>query len=153
MCCQAGAILHILWNAKHFPMFVENNYLIWLEYTDFHIFINPFTAIIEYWQMCVRYIADKSAPSPHHDEVTTDSILLNMKNDMFLLVSNIILSKMLTLLYPVQPESLAVIYLNMYVVIRCYIGKWIDVPKLYKFTCCSVGRHTCKTIRFHSECL
>ena len=37
-------------------MLIENIYLIWFEDTDCHISITPFTASLEYWQMCVGYI-------------------------------------------------------------------------------------------------
>ena len=47
MCWKAATVLHILCNETHFSMLVENNYLAWFEYTDFHILINPFTANIE----------------------------------------------------------------------------------------------------------
>ena len=104
MGCQAGTVLRILWNTKHFPMLVENTYIIWFEYTEFHIFINPFTAIIGNWQMCVRYISEKSASSPHRDEMTTDLTLFNMKNDTFLLLSSTVLAKM-TGEFPAQRAS------------------------------------------------
>ena len=54
---------------------------------------------------CVGYIFARGAMSPQCDEVTMDSVLLNMKNDVFVLISNIILQKVLTLLYPVQPVA------------------------------------------------
>ena len=38
----------------------------------------------------------------------------------------------LTLFYPVQPETLAAIDWNLYVVLKCFIEKWIDVFELYK---------------------
>ena len=60
--------------------------------------------------MCGRSIFNRSALLPPRDEVTMDPTLLNMKNDKLPLISNIILPKMLTLLYPVHPEMLAVIY-------------------------------------------
>ena len=34
---MADKFLHILWNAEHFSMFVENNYLLSFEYTGFRI--------------------------------------------------------------------------------------------------------------------
>ena len=105
-------VLHILWNAKHFSLLVENNHLISSEYTDFHILINPFTANPRYWQ-CVGYISDRSVSSPRLDEARIGPMLFNVKNDMFLLGTNIILPKVLTLLYPVQPETLAVVYWNL----------------------------------------
>ena len=116
MCCKAGTVLHILWNAKHFSMSVENNYLAWFEYTDLYVLINPGS-----WQMCVGYIFARSASSPQRDEVRTEWMLLSMENNVFPLISNIILPKVSTLLYPVQPEMLAVIYWNLYLVLKCYI--------------------------------
>ena len=59
----------------------------------------------------------------------------------------------LTLLYPVKPEALALMCWIRYVILKCYIEKRINVTELYKLICCSVGRHTCKTIWFYSECL
>ena len=64
-----------------------------------------------------------------------------MKNGIFPLISNTILPKLLTLIYHAQPETLAVIYQNRYVALKCYIEKWNDVSELYKLTYCSVGRH------------
>ena len=43
MYCKTALFLYILCIAKHFSMFVENNYLTWFDYTDFLISINPFT--------------------------------------------------------------------------------------------------------------
>ena len=101
MCCKASAILHILWNA----LFAENNYLIRFECRDFHILINPFTANIGYSNMCVGYIISINTSSARRDEVKTDTMFLNVKNDIFLLISNIILPEVLILLYAVQPEK------------------------------------------------
>ena len=71
--------------------------------------------------MCVGYISARSVSSPHRDEVTTDPMLLNMKNNTLSLIINIIFQKVLTLIYYVQPETLAVIYWNLYVVLKCYV--------------------------------
>ena len=73
--------------------------------------------------MCGRSIFNRSASSPPRDDVTTDPTLLNMKNDIFPLIYNIVLSKVLTLHYPVHPEMLAVIYWNLYVVLKWYIER------------------------------
>ena len=132
MCCKAGTVLHILWKAKHFSMLVENRHLGWFEYVDFHIQVNPFTANPGYWQMCVGYIFVWSTSSPHHDEVTTDPKSLSMKCNIFPLISNIILPKVLTLPYPEQHETLALVYWNLYMVLKCYIEKLIDVSELHK---------------------
>ena len=110
MGCKAGTNMHILWNAKHLPVLVENNHLVWFEYTDFYILINPSTTITEYWQMCVGYTFVRRTLSSNHDEVTMDLMLLNVTNDVFLLISHIILPKVFTMQYPVQPGRLAEIY-------------------------------------------
>ena len=47
--------------------------------------------------MCVGYIFSRSTPSPNRDKVTTGPMLLNMKNNIFPLISNKILQKVLTL--------------------------------------------------------
>ena len=54
-------------------------------------------------------------------------MLLNMKNDMLILVSNVIILEVLTLLYPVPPGRLVVIYLNLYMKLKSCIEIWIDV--------------------------
>ena len=102
--------------------------------------------------MCGRYIILTEAPCRHPamKKVTADPTLLNLKNDIFPLIKNIIIPKVLTLLYLVQPKMLAVIYWNLYVVETWYIEKLIDVSELHKSKCCSVGPHICKTILFHS---
>ena len=43
-----------------------------------------------------------------------------------------------TLLYPVQSETLTVIFWNIYLSLKCYIEKQIDVSQLYQIICCSV---------------
>ena len=152
MRCKSRTVLHMLWNAKHLvggewlSIFCSN------VRSDFPILINSFITTPRYWQICVRYMFTRSTSSPHHDEVTTDPVLLNIKNAIFYLISNIILPKVLSLLYPVQHEKLAVIYWNLYVVPKYHIEKWIDVSELNKLTCSIVGWHTCNTTLFHSEC-
>ena len=47
MCFKAGIILHIQLNAKNFSWLVDN-YLIWFEYAEIQILINPFTANLGY---------------------------------------------------------------------------------------------------------
>ena len=39
---KAAIFSYIICYAKHVFIFVENNYLIWFDYTDFLILINPF---------------------------------------------------------------------------------------------------------------
>ena len=63
------------------------------------------------------------------------------------------LPKVVAMLYHVQPETLAVIYWKLYMVLKYYIEKGVDVTELYKLMCCGIGRHTYKTILFHTECL
>ena len=38
---KADTFVCILWNAKHFPEFKGDGYLVWYEYTDFRILIDP----------------------------------------------------------------------------------------------------------------
>ena len=61
-------------------------------------------------------------------------MFLNMKNNIFPLISKIILSEVLTFFYLIQSERLAVIFRNQYAILKCYIEKWIDVSELYKLT-------------------
>ena len=131
----------LLWNAKRFSLLVENNYLVWFRYTDFHILINPFTANPVNWQICAGYILARSASSP--DTQWGDNRPDTMKNDLFLPISTIILPKVLNLLYFLQPQKFAVIYWNLYQVLKCYIENLIDISQLYKSICCSVARPTC----------
>ena len=100
-CCYAATVLYILWNAKHFSILVENNYQVCFQYTDFHISINPFTAIPGCWQMCVRYIFCEGRLIAISREGSNGPMHLNMKNKIFPLTSNIIHPKVLTLRYPV----------------------------------------------------
>ena len=44
MCFKADTVLRSQWNAKYFYILVKNINLIWFEYTDINILINPFTA-------------------------------------------------------------------------------------------------------------
>ena len=53
------------------------------------------------------------------DEVKIDLMLVNMKDNIFPLISTIILPKVLTLCYPVDLDTLAVIYWNSYVALTC----------------------------------
>ena len=60
--------------------------------------------------MCVRYIFARNVSSPQNKEGTTDPLLLDKKNNIFIfLISNIIIPEVLILIYLVQPERLAVI--------------------------------------------
>ena len=51
-----------------------------------------------YWQMCVEYIVDRGASSSYRAELKNELMLANMMNNIFPLISNIILPKMLTVL-------------------------------------------------------
>ena len=57
-------------------------------------------------------------------------MLVNMKYDIFPLISIIIFRKVLTLCYPVHLEMLAVIYSNSYVALKYQTEKLIDVSQL-----------------------
>ena len=74
-------------------------------------------------------------------------------DNIFRLILNINLPGEFSLLYPAPPEMPDVIYWNFYVVLKCYIEKWIDISELYKHTWYSVVRYICKTILFHGAYL
>ena len=73
--------------------------------------------------MCVGYFFVRSASLPRRDEVTTGPTVLNMTNNIFPLVSNVIIPKVLTLFYSAHYETLAVVYWNLYVVLKYYAVK------------------------------
>ena len=82
--------------------------------------------------ICVEYIFVQSS-SPLDREVKMDLMLVNMKNNLFPLISTIILPKVLTLCYPVHLETLAVIYWNSCVALKCQKKqKQIEVSQLHK---------------------
>ena len=64
--------------------------------------------------MCVKYILARSASSPDLYEVTTDLMLANMKNDIFPLISFIILMKALTPCEYIFKRSLWLIEIGMW---------------------------------------
>ena len=72
--------------------------------------------------MCVGYILVSRASSIYRDEVTIDPMLPNKANDIFPLISTIMHSNVLILLYPVQPEMLVVISWYLYVLIKYYMN-------------------------------
>ena len=72
--------------------------------------------------MCVGYILASRASSIYRDEVTIDPMLPNKANDIFPLISTIMHSNVLILLYPVQPEMLVVISWYLYVLIKYYMN-------------------------------
>ena len=90
--------------------------LIWLYRLSY--FNHPFTTNLGFWKFCVEDILTKNASPLDRDKVTMDLMLINMKNDTFFLISTIILPKMFTLCYPVNLETLAVIYWNSCVALR-----------------------------------
>ena len=96
MYCKAGIFSHILWNAKHLCNFVEDNYIIWFDYMEFLILINPFTTNPGYGQICVNPILTRWASPPDRDGIKTDLMLANMKNDIFPLISTIVLPRLYT---------------------------------------------------------
>ena len=108
--CNADTFLYILWNAKQCSKFVADNYLIWFDNMDALITINHFTTNPGYWQICVEHVLTRSVLPLDRDEVKTDLMLTNMKNDLCPLISTIVPKKILTLCYPVYFETLAVIY-------------------------------------------
>ena len=63
-----------------------------------------------YWQIWIEYILTKSVAPLDHDEMKMDLLLANVKNDIFPLISTVILPKVLNLCYPMHIETLAVIY-------------------------------------------
>ena len=84
--------------------------------------------------MHVEYILTESASPLDRDEVKMDLVLVNMKNNIFPLISTIILPKVLILCYPVHIETLAVIFWNSCVELKCqkekltylsYIKSWL----------------------------
>ena len=58
---------------------------------------------------CVTYILTRFASPLDRDELKMDLMHVNMKSDIFPLISTIVLPKVLTLCYPGHLETLAVI--------------------------------------------
>ena len=80
---------------KHFCILVENKYLVWFEYADFLIWMNPGIAQTSYWQIWEYiYIYIKMTLSPDSNELTTDLNVANMKNKPFPVICPILYSKM-----------------------------------------------------------
>ena len=110
-------LIHFSWYiipriAKAFLCYLENMCLIWFEYTDFLISINPFTNNPVHWQICIEHILTRNASPLDRDEIKIDLMLTNMKSNIFPLISTIILTKVLTPFYSVHHEMLTVIYWN-----------------------------------------
>ena len=99
-------------------MFVDNNYLIWFDNTDFLILINRSITSPGYWQICVEHILIRSASSLDHGGGKTDLPLANMKINIFPPISTIAFPKVLTPCNLVHLETLAVIYLNACVTLK-----------------------------------
>ena len=131
MYCKADLYLHIRWNSNHLSMFVENKYLVQFGYTAFLASSKPFITDPGYWKFCVEYILTGIAWPLEHDEVKIDLMLVNMKNNIFPLISAIILPKVLTPCYPLHIETLTVIYSNSCVGLNVK-EKAIDISQLYQ---------------------
>ena len=87
----------------------------------FYIFFGMLNTFLH---VCLQRISNhltKSASSLDRDEVNMDLMLVSVNNNIFPLISTIILPKVLTLCYPVHIEKVAVIHL--YIESR---------PRLYK---------------------
>ena len=106
MCCKADMFLHSVCNAKQYSMLVENNHLIQFQYSNFLILINPFTTITGIGKV---YFDMKR----HSDEVKADLMFANMEDNIFLIISIIILPRVFIRYYPVHFEKLAVIYYDI----------------------------------------
>ena len=100
---KANLFSHNLSNTKHFSVFVENNYLVLFENTDYWIMINHFTTNPGYRQICVDCILTRS-------EVKTDLMIANMKHNIIPSIFTIILPNVLTLCYPLHSETSTAIY-------------------------------------------
>ena len=142
MCCTVDTFfLHNLWNAKQFSVVVDYSYLVCYEYTEFHISI--LSLLTPGIHSCALSIFWSDAPCRQtRDEITTDLMSINMKNNIFPLISTIIRPNMLTLCCPVQLETLGVVYLNLHVALARYIDKYIDVQQLFEIQHCNAGRQT-----------
>ena len=79
--CKADTFVHILWNAKHISVQIENDCLVKLDHTNFCILINPVTD---------KLVGNTSLPD--RDELKTELVLARMKETIFRLISTIILS-------------------------------------------------------------
>ena len=65
------------------------------------------------------------------NKVKTDLMLANINDDIFPLISTIVILNVLTLCFPVYLIRLAVIHWNSYAALKCQ-GERIDVSQLYK---------------------
>ena len=129
---QGWFLFHILWNAKHFSMFVDNNHLIWFNYTDILISINHSTADLGYWQICIEHIFTKYFVSPvGRHEVKWMWCWPTCKLIHFVWF------------LPLSIPSCSVLPGTPWNVGR-------DLLK-FVFCCCNVGQQTCKTLVFHGK--
>ena len=71
---------------------------------------NRFTTNPGYWNICVVYILPKRASPQGRDEIEMNLMLINMKNNICRLISNIIVPEVLALYYPVHIETLVMNY-------------------------------------------
>ena len=130
MYCNADIVLHIRWNAQHFSVFVDNNYLDKFDHSDFLISINLFTTNPGCCQIPAEYILTRSASPLDRDEVKMDLMLANMNGNRFPVISTIIFLTMLTTCYMVHLEILPVIYWNSCVALKCQKEKSFDVSQI-----------------------
>ena len=140
MCWKADTCLHILLNALHASVLIENNYLVWFEHTHFPVFINHFTAN----PGCCKTFWPEAPSWQITMGVTTDLMPANLKNYIIPLISAIIQPNVLTLRRVVEAETLVVIYWNLYVALNHFVEMQIETTQLYKIVWCSVSQHTCK---------
>ena len=73
--------------------------------------------------MCVDYILARIVLSPDREELTAGLMITNIKINIFPLISTIFIPTVLTLCYLAHIETLAVIYQNLYVALKCCIEK------------------------------
>ena len=78
-----------------------------------------------------------------------DLMLVKMKNNIFPPIYTIIRPKVLTLCYPVQLKTLAVIYCNSCVSLKYEREKNILRISGIQNHGCNAGQQTCKTCVFH----
>ena len=93
----------------------------------FSYLINPFIINPGYWQTSVEYILTRNASPLVRDDVKTNLMLANMKNDIFPLISAIIFPK-------VHIELMAVIHWNSWSALKCQRETSIDISRFYKIT-------------------
>ena len=122
MCCEARSwyIFYILWNTKNYMM-VENNPLVWFEYTDFDVLINVSLPASD---------VDKCALSTRGQNLITANIWstygpIALKCEEWYNSSDFYhyFSEVLILPHAVHHKMLSMTYRNRYVVM-IYIEHW-----------------------------